>query len=89
MLKTSAPVGKTQAHMQTWLTKLKVSAPKLKKIEELSRRILQAYKDLEVTEQGEQLQAIAIEWGLPIALTTKMDTAILVKVLAAASILSK
>lgn len=88
-LETSAPAGKSTNQFSTWISKLKVAPAKIKKIEELAKQTLKLYNDLDPSEQGEQIMSIAIDWGLPIALTSKIDNHMLIKIVAAASTLAK
>ncbi len=88
-MQTNAPTGRTVASVSTWLSKLKVSSAKMKKIQDSAKNVLAAYNALDEKDRGEDLQRIAIDWGLPIALTSKMDANALIKAVTAASVLAK
>ncbi len=88
-LQSKAPTGRTTASVSTWLSKLKVPTAKAKKIEDMAKTVLAAYNALEEKDRGEDLQRLAIELGLPIALTSKMEANALIKAVAAASVLAK
>ncbi len=88
-LQSNAPTGRTMASISTWLSKLKVPTAKAKRIEDVAKTVLAAYNALEEKDRGEDLQRLAIEWGLPIALTSRMEANALIKAVAAASVLAK
>ncbi len=50
---------------------------------------MKAYNAMEPADRGEDIPRLAVDWGMPIKLASSLDTANLVKVIAAAAVVAK
>ncbi len=88
-LQANAPTAKSPAAIASWIEKLKLARTKKKAVEELTAEMLKAHNDIEPAARGEDVARLAVEWGLPIKLTSNLDANVLIKVIAVAVAMTK
>ncbi len=77
------------AAVASWIEKLKIPKTKANKVDDLAKEVMKAYNAMEPADRGEDIPGLAVDWGMPIKLASSLDTVTLVKVIAAAAVMSK